>query len=209
MRNPNLKRAIQARTNQRSHFTTDAPLRPLRRPEPAEGGSRRAVYLAGEALQALGGSRGRRERARVPSTAGSPSRLAERERASPRHWRPRRPLRRALPAEGGSRRAVYLAGEALQALGGSRGRRERARVPSTAGSPSRLAERERASPRHWRPRRPLRRPEPAEGGSRRSAAAAVARRCDRPAVRPNLGFGRDGQGENRQDADVSPEISSD
>ena len=30
---------------------------------------------AGEALQALGGSRGRRERARVPSTAGSPSRL--------------------------------------------------------------------------------------------------------------------------------------
>jgi hypothetical protein len=100
------------------------------------------------------------------------------------------------------------AGEALQALGGSRGRRERARVPSTAGEPSRLAERERASPRLWRSRRPLRRPEPAEGGSRRSAAAAVARRCDRPAVRPNLGFGRDGPSENRQDADVSRVFST-
>ena len=126
----------------------------------------------------------------------------------PRHYRSRRPLRRARPAEGGSCRSVYLAGEALQALGGSRGRRERARVPSTAGSPSRLAERERASPRLWRSRRPLRRPEPAEGGSRRSAAAAVARRCDRPAVRPNLGFGRDGPSENRQDADVSRVFST-
>ena len=35
-----------------------------------------ALYRAGEALRALGGLRGRRERARVPSTAGSPSRPA-------------------------------------------------------------------------------------------------------------------------------------
>jgi hypothetical protein len=38
---------------------------------------------AGEALQALGGSRGRRERARVPSTAGEPSRLARIHDAHP------------------------------------------------------------------------------------------------------------------------------
>jgi hypothetical protein len=42
-----------------------------------------AVHIAGEALQALGGSRGRRERARVPSTAGSPSRLARIHDAHP------------------------------------------------------------------------------------------------------------------------------
>jgi hypothetical protein len=44
--------------------------RPSHPPQPAW-----AVCRAGEALRTLGGFRGRRERARVPSTAGSPSRL--------------------------------------------------------------------------------------------------------------------------------------
>jgi hypothetical protein len=52
-----------------------APRRPLRRPGRRRAAAAAAVYIAGEALQALGGSRGRRERARVPSTAGEPSRL--------------------------------------------------------------------------------------------------------------------------------------
>jgi hypothetical protein len=42
--------------------------------------------------------------------------------------------------------------------------------------------------------------------SARSAAALRARRCEQPAGRPHLGCGRDGQGENGQDARVSPEI---
>jgi hypothetical protein len=52
--------------------------RPSHPPQPAW-----AVCRAGEALRTLGGFRGRRERARVPSTAGSPSRLARIHDAHP------------------------------------------------------------------------------------------------------------------------------
>ena len=67
-----------------------------------------------------------------------------------------------------------------------------------------------AEPRGLPPasRRPLRRALPAEGGSRRSAAALRARRCEQPAFEPHLGCGSECQGENGQDARVSPAVSS-
>jgi hypothetical protein len=56
-----------------------------------------AVYRAGEALRALGGFRGRRERARVPSTAGEPSRLAMRQGITVHSHRNQRRLSEGLP----------------------------------------------------------------------------------------------------------------
>jgi hypothetical protein len=71
--------------------------------------------------------------------------------------------------------AVYLAGEALQALGGFRGRRERARVPSTAGSPSRLARIHDAHPATGAPAA-----RSAGPGRQRAAAAGLCRAPARP-----------------------------
>ena len=51
------------------------------------------------------------------------------------------------------------------------------------------AELEQRLHRHWRSRRPLRRALPAEGGSRRSAAALRARRGEQSACEPHLGCG--------------------
>ena len=84
-------------------------------------------------------------------------------------------------------------GEALRALGGFRGRRERARVPSTAGEPSRLAFDAAPLAASAGGRVP-----PLSGGLR-------ARRREQRAVWPHLGCGHDGPSEHGHDARGSRE----
>ena len=120
---------------------------------------------------------------------------------------PRRPLRRPGRRRAAAAAAVYIAGEALQALGGSRGRRERARVPSTAGEPSRLARIHDAHPATGAPAA-----RSAGPGRQRAAAAAPrrpceVRRCEQPRGEGHLGCPSAEQGENGHDARVSPAVS--
>jgi hypothetical protein len=83
------------------------------------------------------------------------------------------------------------------------------RLPPGASGPSWSAQTSVVESPHppLAPRRPLRRALPAEGGSRRSAAALRARRCEQPRGEGHLGCPSAEQGENGHDARVSPEVS--